>query len=119
MVKKKSNAGRPEVGIDIEQLAAICRMKPSLKDCAAFFKCSEDTIQLTIKKKTGLNFTAFRDQNMVHSRFGLIRTAMQKANSGDNCMLIFCLKNLCGWADKMETTTIDPDDNVFEDRFES
>jgi hypothetical protein len=38
---------------------------------------------------------------MVFTRFDLIRTAIDKAKKGDNVMLIFCLKNLCGWRDKL------------------
>ena len=86
--------------IDIEELSALCRLKPTLKDCAAFFKCSEDTIERRIKEATGQTFAEFREQNMVFTRYDLVRRAIQKASSGDNTMLIFCLKNLCGWADK-------------------
>ena len=77
------------------------RMKPTLKDVANFFQCSEDTIENHIKAKWGKRFSEFRDENMVFTRFNLIRTAIQKAEKGDNVMLIFCLKNLCGWRDKL------------------
>jgi hypothetical protein len=43
----------------------------------------------------------------------LIRTAVAKAEKGDNIMLIFCLKNLCQWRDKT------PDEHFDEDRFKS
>lgn len=105
--------GRPAIKIDEEQLRAIMRMKPTLKDVAAFFQCSEDVIENTIKAKWGKRFTEFRDENMVFTRFNLIRTAIQKAEKGDNVMLIFCLKNLCGWRDKL------PDEVEGDDRFKN
>lgn len=94
--------GRPSLNIDIPKLKAIMRFKPSLKDAAAFFECHPDSIEKFINKKFLCTFSEFREQNMVHSRFSLIRKAMEKALSGDNCMLIFCLKNLCDWKDRNE-----------------
>lgn len=103
----ESKMGAPKIEIDLKQLQALMRFKPSLEDCAAFFKCSGDTVERRIKEHTisdenpnGLTFAEFREQNMVHTRFGLVRTALKKADGGDNVMLIFCLKNLCGWKDK-------------------
>ena len=97
-------SGTKQVEIDREQMEAFMRLKPTLADTAAFFKCSEDTVERRIKEWVGLRFAEFREQNMVHTRMMLIRTALTKAKAGDNCMLIFCLKNLCGWADKQEIT---------------
>ena len=91
---------RPKTAISFQQLTSLMRMKPTLEDAAAFFSCSPDTIERFIKDKSGLSFAEFRHQKGVSSRFALIRKAQEKALSGDNCMLIFCLKNLCGWADK-------------------
>ena len=91
---------RPLKIIDDKQLKALMRMKPTTADVAAFFDCSEDTVERHIKKTYRKSFAAFREENMVHTRFSLIRTALAKAEKGDNTMLIFCLKNICGWADK-------------------
>lgn len=95
-----SKMGRPEIEIDMNQLAVFCRHKPTLADCAAFFKCSEDTVERRIKEAFGITFADFRDQNMAYTRASLAQKAIQKAEGGDNTMLIFCLKNLCGWRDK-------------------
>lgn len=105
--------GRPAIKIDEDQLRSIMRMKPTLKDVANFFQCSEDTIENYIKAKWGKRFSEFRDENMVFTRFNLIRTAIAKAEKGDNVMLIFCLKNLCGWRDKL------PDEVEGDDRFKN
>jgi len=91
--------GRKRKEVDMEQLGALCRMKPTLADCAAFFKCSEDTIENRIKEHANCRFSEFREQNMVHTRFDLIRSAIAKAERSDT-MHIFCLKNLCDWSDK-------------------
>lgn len=98
--------GRPKKFTDEKdrQLKAILRLKPTLKDCAAFLEVSEDTIERHIKKHYKCTYAEFRTQNMVHTRFSLIRTALKQAESGNTAMLIFCLKNLCGWSDKQETT---------------
>jgi len=87
-----------------KQLAALCRMKPTAMDCAAFFDCSQDTIEKYLRKHHDSTFAEFREKNMVHTRFSLIRKAIHKAENGDNVMLIFCLKNLCGWSDKHEVS---------------
>lgn len=95
---------RPRLEIDQGQLESLCRLNPTLKDCAAFFKCSEDTIENRAKEFGYESFSDLRNKNMVHTRLMLVRSAVKKAENGDNTMLIFCLKNLCGWADKQETT---------------
>jgi AraC-like DNA-binding protein len=98
--------GRPEFKIDMVQLAALCRMKPTAEDCAAFFKCSVDTIERRIKEATELTFLEYREQYLVHGRFDLIRLAVQKASEGDNDMIKFCLKNLSGWSEKGEALAV-------------
>lgn len=95
---------RPRKEIDENQLKALCRLKPRIEDCAAFFGCSHDTIERRVRELGYDSFASFRDENMVHTRFSLVRKAIQKAEGGDNTMLIFCLKNICGWADKSEHT---------------
>lgn len=98
--------------VDIEQLSALCRLKPTQQDCASFFKCSLDTIERVIREHSGQTFAEFRDENMVHTRFSLVRKAIQQANSGNNIMLIFCLKNLCKWTDKHEETVIEKREDI-------
>lgn len=96
------------VEIDKQKLKALMRLKPTLADAAAFFECSERTIERFIKDEFELTFVDFREQNMVHTRLSIVRKAIEKAEKGDNVMLIFCLKNLCGWKDRQpeEVATI-------------
>ena len=76
-------------------------MKPTLKDCAAFLEISEDAIEAYCKK-IGTSFTEFRDKNMVHTRFMVIRNIIKQCEKGSIPMLIYASKNLCGWKDKWD-----------------
>lgn len=87
---------------DPEQLRALMRMKPTLKDTAAFFRCSERTVEQTIRDEFDQTFREFRDENMVETRHMLIRSAIEQGLGGNAALLIFCLKNMCGWHDKHE-----------------
>jgi len=108
MTKKKTNkqinkGGRPGVfntPEKVEQLRQFMRLKPTLVDTANFFQCGTTTIEQAIKKHYQSSFREFRAQNMVQTRYALIRKAIQMGNSGNVPMLIFSLKNLCGWADQ-------------------
>jgi len=95
---------RPRKEIDQNQLESLCRLNPTLKDVAAFFQCSEDTVERRCAEYGYKDFADARQQNMVHTRLGVIRKAVEMANNGNVPMLIFTLKNLCGWADKQEST---------------
>jgi len=94
MAKPKSSL------INDDELRALMRMQPALSDVAAFYQCTIKTIERYIKDNFKMSFLEFRDANMVHTKMRLIRKAIQKAEDGDNIMLIFCLKNLCGWANE-------------------
>lgn len=83
----------------VRQLKAICRMKPTLADCAAFLEVSEDTVERWIKKNHKCSFAEFREQNMVHTRFMIVREMLEQCKKGNMTALIFASKNLCGWSD--------------------
>lgn len=95
---------------DLDQLEQFMRLKPSLKDTAAFFKCSTTTVEDTIRKEYDRTFREFRDERMVHTRHALVRKAIEMALSGNTTMMIFCLKNVCGWNDKKEVSVEDSSD---------
>jgi hypothetical protein len=117
MSKPQSKMGRPKI-FDTEdklgQLKKLMRMNPTLEDTAAYFDCGTTTVEDTIKQTWGVTFREFRDKNMVHTRLGLQRKAIEKANSGDNTMLIFALKNLCGWSDKNQVELTGKDGGAIE-----
>lgn len=112
---KKNKGGRPPNDIDQEKLKALMRLLPTLADTAAFFECSERTIERHIRKEFDLSFVEFREQNMVHTRLNLRRRAIRKAEEGDNTMLIWCMKNIDNWTDKTESRNINENVHRFDD----
>lgn len=89
----------------IRQLEAICRLKPTMADCAAFLDVDESTIEKWIKRTHNIRFSEFRDKHMVHTRFMIIREILEQCKKGNTAMLIFASKNLCGWKDKHDDDT--------------
>ncbi len=95
--------GWNKIDIDHDKLLQLMKFRPTREDCAAFFHCSAQAIDAHIMRETGLKFKEFREQGMVHVRLSLIQKAIDMAQKGDRIMLIFCLKNLCGWNDNPTT----------------
>lgn len=108
MAKKKSN--NPDGlkhfrKIDDEkwnQLCKILALKPTLKDCMGILDVHSSTVENEIKRRTGMSFSEFRLQKMAPVKQQLIRKAIEMALHGNVVMLIFCLKNLCNWTDKIQ-----------------
>lgn len=92
-------AGRVKKFIDETKLKELMRYRPTLSDCAAWFNCSEDTIERRIKELEHLNFAEFRAKYLGRTKLTLIQRAMSMALEGDKVMLKFCLKNLAGWSE--------------------
>jgi len=88
--------------VDWTKLDFACQLGAHLSIVAGYCEVSEDVIEDRVSREKGLTFRAYRDQKMAGIRLKLIQKAMSKAFDGDNCMLIFCLKNQCGWADKVD-----------------
>lgn len=97
-------SGRPNSIPDSERgrFEALCRLKPTLEDAAAFFKCDTNTILLTCQRWGFKDFKDFRAQNFVHTKLELIRSAIAKSKH-DTKMHIFTLKNLSNWKERTET----------------
>lgn len=105
----KKKMGRPPLPFDWSKLDAILQYKASLIDAAEIMECHVDTIEKKIKAMHGCTFSEYRDKKMSKVRLTLVQKAIGMAQNGDRTMLIFCLKNMCGWRDvqdvDLNTTT--------------
>lgn len=95
------------VEIDNAQLKALMRLKPTIEDTAAMFECSSRTIDRYIRENFDCNFKEFRQRYMASSRHDLVRKALEMALSGNVPLLIFTLKNMCGWKDRPDIIDLD------------
>ena len=83
-----------------EKLDGLLAYKSSLVVCADILECHENSIKNHIKKRYGLTFTEYAEKKLSRTKVKLVQKAIEQATSGNTTMLIFCLKNLCKWADR-------------------
>lgn len=102
---------------DWAQLDKYLQFKITLKMASELMECSQTTIKDYIKKKFDMTFTEYADLKMTNVKLRLIQKALDMAFKGDRTMLIFCLKNICNWADKaeLEQVTIEKFEFVGDD----
>jgi Mg2+ and Co2+ transporter CorA len=100
--------GRPSIFEDPKvekQLKAFMRLRPTLKDTAAFFDVHSDTIEKHIKKKYKKKFSEFRETYMVHTRFNVVRALLRAAEGGNVKAIELALSYFCKWQNKIEQET--------------
>lgn len=103
---KIMKTGRPNKEIDLEELKEIMQFSPSLDEVAGYLDCSPDTITRFIKKEFQINFIQFKNRFNCKTKLNLKKTAVERALNGNDKMLTFCLKNMCGWSEKTELTEV-------------
>ena len=93
--------GRPRKKIDWELFESVikCSHKMKIDHIAEVMKVHKETLVANIKEKYGCNFEEIRDIKSANIRYPLIQKAIQMAMGGNATMMIFCLKNMCGWTD--------------------
>lgn len=90
-----------------EQLDKLLALKPSLVTCADILGVHENTIKNHIKARFGLTYTEYAARKLSKTRVKLVQKAIESALAGNATLMIFCLKNLCEWQDKIENVNID------------
>lgn len=96
-----------KIEIDWGKLDVALQFNVSLRVCADILGVSQDTIERRIKETHKKTFYEYKDSKMSNTRVRLMSKALEMALSGKNTpMMIFALKNLCGWTDKTELTEL-------------
>jgi methylphosphotriester-DNA--protein-cysteine methyltransferase len=88
--------------LDWKTLDALLQAKPTLAECADYLGCSGLYIEQKIRKEHDMTFSEYRALKMGRVKISLIMEAIQRAKAGNITILIFCLKNIAGWSDKVE-----------------
>ncbi|MCB0419924.1 MAG: hypothetical protein KDD61_02960 [Bdellovibrionales bacterium] len=97
---------RPKKDLNFDKLNSYLQLKSSKRMCALLLEVSEDTIERRIKDEYGCTFSEYAEKMIAPVKLKLVQKAISKAMNGDNVLLIFCLKNLCGWSDKNEVVSV-------------
>jgi hypothetical protein len=91
-----------KVELNYDKLDALLQFKISVKFCAEYLGVSVDTIQRRLKEEKGMTFEQYHASKLERTAVKLQQKAIEMALAGDRTMLIFSLKNLAGWADKLD-----------------
>ena len=91
-----------KVEIDYKVLDALLQFKVSLRFCADYMKVSRDAIIRRLKEDHGMTFGEYHQLKMEGTATKLQQKAIEMALGGNTTMMIFALKNLAKWADKIE-----------------
>lgn len=85
-----------------DKLDGLLAYKSSLVVCSDILEVAEKTIQNHIKKRYDMTFTEYAEKKLSRTKVKLVQKAIEMATSGNVSMMIFCLKNICKWADRTE-----------------
>jgi hypothetical protein len=88
------------IDLDLKTLVKLMRFRPTLKETSFIFGVSEDTIERRIREWVNCTYSEFKERHSSNIKQKLMNKAFEMALAGNATMMIFCLKNYCGWADK-------------------
>jgi hypothetical protein len=97
----KSNRGRPKIEIDWVQFDKLCFLQCTQLEIASFFSCTIETLENRCKAEKGMNYLEYYKTKAVNGKISLRRKAFQLIEKGNPSVIIFALKNMVGWTDKM------------------
>ena len=110
--KEQSPTVLPEYNVEKtpfswDKLDGLLAYKASLPVCEEILGVHQNTIKNHIKARHGITFTEYQDRKLSVTKMRLIQKAIKMAENGNATMMIFCLKNICQWQDKIENVNID------------
>lgn len=101
--------GRPPKQIDQKQFEKLCAMQCTEEEIAAFFDCSDETLNTWCKKTYGQTFLGVFRQKRVMGKASLRAAGFKMAQSNPS-VHIFYAKNFLGMTDKIEQTVVEVED---------
>lgn len=96
----------PRKELDWGVLDALLKFKISLAFCADHMKIGKETIVRRIREKHDMTFGEYHALKMEGTGTKLQQKAIEMALKGNATMLIFSLKNIAKWADKVDESVV-------------
>lgn len=90
------------VKFDWNILDALMQFKVTKAFVADYMGVSEKTVERKIKSQFKMTFVEYNNLKMSRTGYKLQQKAIEMALNGNTSMMIFALKNLAKWSDKME-----------------
>ena len=85
-----------------DKLDSMLLFKANLTMCSEILETPASTIQNHIRLRYDMTFTEYAEKKLTKMKIKLTQKALDMATHGNVVMMIFCLKNLCGWADRID-----------------
>ena len=101
--------GRPPIPIDEDQFKKLCAIQCTEEEIAAWFRCSDDTLNNWCKKVYGVTFSEIYKVFSADGKISLRRIQFKLADKSP-AMAIFLGKNMLGQTDKVEQTITEVED---------
>ena len=98
-----------KVQVDWRTLDALLQFKVTLEHCADYLGITTDAIQRRCKEEKGMTFSEYHQLKLQRTATKLQQKAIEMALAGNTTMMIFALKNLANWSDKLENTITSKD----------
>ena len=95
------------VDFDWKVFDACVQFKVTKKFVADYMGVSEDTIENRLREKHDMTYTEYNKIKLQRTGLRLQQKAIEMAMSGNATMMIFALKNVANWQDKIEQVNID------------
>lgn len=101
--------GRSELtkSIPWDTIDGLLRMDATIQYCAKEAGVSHDTLERECKRLHGITIAEYKRMQLDKTAVQIKQKMITKALSGDNTCMIFCLKNIGGWTDRMEHSVED------------
>ncbi len=105
--KLHAKRGPKPIEIDWDEFDKLCAMQCTLKEIAAWFNCSPDTIENRCKEVQGEKFSDYYEKKSAYGKISLRRKQFQIATEGRGSvpMAIWLGKQYLGQSDKIDSTT--------------
>ena len=94
-----------KIELNYDKLDALLQFKVTLLFCADYLGVSRDAIIRRLKEDHGMTFTEYATLKREHTATKLQQKAIEMALGGNATLMIFALKNLAKWSDKIDETT--------------
>ncbi len=100
----KEPFGRPKIELNWNEFNKLCYFQCTLWEIAAWFDCSEDTIERRVKEEHGVTFAEYFKHFSGKGKVSLRRKGFEMAMEGNSQVWKFFAQNFLDMNDKQDVT---------------